>query len=168
MEVRSARNISLRGTVCLTIGGETIDLGDNLVVNDAQKVISGLMRRDSGYEPKWVVVGDGGDYEQVSKVDSGARVAPDVSDTEVRSVIDKIPIVAVDSMDDATWVYTAIAGKLQAVSPAINEFAIEAANGTLISHFITAPEGVGLRAKKYAKSGAEYLVVKWTMTLTLT
>ncbi len=161
----------LKGKVELTISTEQNVVytmrSKNLVVDSAQEVIAGLLRRDfANFIPQYVTIGDGGDLEQDAKVDSGARVAPASTDTVVRSVVAKIPIVQVIANEDGSWTYVAIAGKNEAVTPAINELGLESANGTLISHFVTEATQNG-RARKYPKSSAEHLVIRWTLSFSL-
>jgi len=150
------------------LGGFT---GDNLVVNSAETVLVGLMRRDiAAYIPQNVVIGTGGDLEQVSKLDSGARVAPAATDTEVRQVIARLPIVQVvydEAADPNTFTYVAIAKPSEATTGSLNELGLESANQTLISHYVTEPAAGETRAKKFPKSTLEYLVVRWSLTLTL-
>lgn len=145
--------------------------GDNLIVNTAENVLVGLMRRDvAAYLPQSVVIGSGGDLEQVSKLDSGARVAPASSDTEVRQVIARLPIVQVTydaGVDPNTFTYVAVAKPAEATTGSLNELGLEAANGTLISHYVTEVGDDGTRARKFAKSTLEYLVVRWSLTLSL-
>lgn len=145
--------------------------GSNLVVNDAEKMLVGLLRRDiANYIPQNVVIGTGGDLEQVSKLDSGARVAPAATDSEVRQVLARLPIVQVEYDAEANpnqWTYVAIAKPAVAVTGQLNELGLESANGTLISHFVTQPDPGEVRARKYVKSTLEYLVVRWTLTLSL-
>lgn len=141
--------------------------GDNLVVADAQSVIVGLLKREfASYAPHYIVLGDGGDLEQVAKIDSGARVAPATTDTEMRRVITRLPIVQVESTSDTSWTYVAVAGKADAVTPALNELGLEASNNTLISHYIT-PSADSGRATTYPKVAGEFLVIRWTLEFNL-
>lgn len=152
----------------LTSEGKTLIDGKNLIVSSASNIILGLLRRNfSDFEPRYITIGSGGDLEQVSGADSGTRVAPAVSDTAVRRVVARIPIVMVqtDSADSITFI--GIAKPHEALSGSINEFGIESSNLTLFSHFITQPEVGETRARKYPKSSLEYLVVRWTIRLTL-
>lgn len=143
---------------------------DNLVVDDAQTVVANLLQRNlADYIPQYIVIGAGGDLEQDAKVDFGSRVAPAVTDGEVRDVVARLPIIQVipESPDSNTWDYVAIARPHEALTPSLNELGLEAANHTLISHFVTAPAAGEERAQKFVKSSLEYLVVRWTMTFSL-
>ena len=96
-------------------------------------------------------------------------MAPDVADTEVRHVLARLPIVQIipDPDDETTWDYVAIARPQEAQTTSLNELGLEAADNTLISHIVTAADPGEVRAKKYVKSSLEYLVLRWTMTFTL-
>lgn len=146
---------------------KTLFQGDNLVVTSAQSIIVGLLKRDfANFTPHYITIGDGGDLEQVAKIDSGARVAPADTDTEVRRVITKLPIVQVENTSETSWTYVAVASKGEAVTPALNELGLEAANGTLMSHYVTPSNGDG-RATTYPKVSGEFLVIRWTLEFTL-
>lgn len=156
--------------------------GENLVVASANTVIAKLLQRDfTNYMPFYVTLGSGGDLEQVAKSDTGGRVAPEVGDTEVRSVVAKLPIVQVTSPastspspspspspDNPTtlWTYVAIARPHEALTTSLNELAVETLNGTLFSHYVTPVDDSG-RATRYVKSSLEYLIVRWSFSLEL-
>ena len=142
----------------------------NLVVDTAQDMVLGLLKRQfTDYAPAYIVLGSGGDLEQVSKQDFCARVAPAVSDTSVRAVVARLPIIQItpDPDDETSWDYITIARPHEANTTALNELGLETANNTLISHVVTDPESGQVRAQKFVKSSLEYLVVRWTMTFTL-
>lgn len=142
----------------------------NLVVDSAQDMLLGLLKREfTDYAPAYIVLGAGGDLEQVSKQDFGARVAPAVTDTEVREVVARLPIIQItpDDSDETTWDYIAIARPHEANTTSLNELGLETANNTLVSHVVMNAEAGELRAKKYVKTSLEYLVIRWTMTFTL-
>jgi hypothetical protein len=151
------------------LGDPVID-HENLVVNGASTVLSKLLQRSfSEYMPRFITLGSGGDLEQLSKVDSGSRVAPAVTDDSMREVIARLPIILVDPDETAenTWTYVAIARPVEALSAIINEFGVESENETLISHFVTATLPGESRSEKFSKSSLEYLVIRWTFTLNL-
>jgi len=154
-------------------GWEDLDLvldRPNLVVDTAQTALLGLLQRQfTDYAPAYIVLGAGGDLEQVSKQDFGSRVAPAVTDTEVREVVARLPILQItpDDSDDTSWDYVTIARPHEANTTSLNELGLETANNTLIAHVVTDPDAGESRAKKYVKSSLEYLVVRWTMTFTL-
>jgi hypothetical protein len=149
--------------------GDDVHEFNNLVVNSASSVLLGLLQRDFGnFAPTNIGIGDGGDLEQDAKIDSGARVAPAATDTEIRSAVSKVPItqVEVDATNPNKITYIAVAKPTEAVTPSINELTLESANGTLISHFVTESDSTG-RARKYPKSSLEYLIIRWTIELTV-
>ena len=140
----------------------------NLVVNSASDVIVGLLRGNvKDYLPSYISVGSGGDLNQTSGLDTGARVGPSVTDTGMRSTVARIPITTTeDGAYSNEWSYVAVARPHEAISPLLNEFGVESANGTLISHFV-APEDATGRATRYCKTSLEYLVIRWTYTFTV-
>jgi hypothetical protein len=154
--------------------------GQNLIVASANTIMAQLLQRNfTDYMPFYITMGDGGDLEQVAKSDTGGRVAPETTDTEIRSVIAKLPIVQVTSPastspspspspspDNPTsmWTYVAIARPHEALTTSLNELGVETLNGTLFSHYITPVDDTG-RATKYVKSSLEYLVIRWSFSL---
>lgn len=142
--------------------------GENLIVSTAETVIVKMfMREYTDYMPYYIGVGDGGDLEQLSKKDAGTRVAPELTDTEIRSVVARLPILQVNFESDTSWTYVAIAKPHQANTMSLNELTLETFNNTLISHFVTIPDPGETRSKKFIKSSLEYLVVRWTLTFDL-
>jgi hypothetical protein len=145
--------------------GEPMWRARNLVVNSASDVIVGLLRGNvADYLPSYISVGSGGDLDQSSGLDTGARVGPAVTDTGMRSTVARIPIATTEDGDYSNeWSYVAVARPHEAISPLLNEFGVESANGTLISHFVAAEDTTG-RATRYCKTSLEYLVIRWTYT----
>ncbi len=140
--------------------------GDNLVVNTASSVIVGLLMRDfSNYMPYYIGIGDGGDLDQSTGIDTGSRVAPDVEDTELRSVVARLPIIQVRPVSATSWTYVAIARPPEALTASLNELSLESMNNTLISHYIE--PAIDNRAQKHVKTSLEYLVIQWTLTFTI-
>jgi hypothetical protein len=137
----------------------------NLVVNSASDVIVGLLRGNvADYLPTYISVGSGGDLDQSSGLDTGARVGPAITDTGMRSTVARIPITTTeDGAYSNEWSYVAVARPHEAISPLLNEFGVESADGTLISHFVAAEDATG-RATRYCKTSLEYLVIRWTYT----
>ena len=152
------------------VPGKLLFQDKNLVVSNAGLVIANLLKRDfENFMPFYITVGDGGDLEQVSKTDSGAKVQPALTDTAVRSVVGRIPIAQVtpDESDPYSWTYIGIAKPNQANTLSLNELGLEAFNKSLISHYVTQTASGSTRAQKYIKTPLEYLVVRWTLTFTL-
>lgn len=152
--------------------------GNNLVVADANTIMAQLLQRNfADYMPFYIVVGDGGDLEQAAKVDTGGRVAPAITDDEIRSVVARLPIIQVTSTPVTSpspspspestttmWSYVAAGRPHEALSTSINELGVETLNGTLFSHFVTEAGDDG-RARKYVKTSLEWLIVRWTFSL---
>lgn len=142
--------------------------GKNMVVAGAQGVVAALLRGDVDNKlPSYISIGSGGDLDQDTRIDTGSRVAPKVTDTGLRRTSYRIPIVTTeDGASDVNWKFVAVARPHEALSPVLNEFGVETEDGTLISHYVTAaaPDG---RATQYCKTSLEYLVIKWEFTLNL-
>lgn len=148
--------------------GTPILAADNLVVSSAINVLVQLLRgKYEEYLPSFISIGSGGDLSQSTKLDTGARVGAAVTDTSMRATTARIPIVTTqDGENGNRWYYIAVARPHEAISPIINELGVETRNGTLISHYITAPDAAGL-ATKYTKTSLEYLVIRWRYELSL-
>lgn len=148
--------------------GEVILNKSNLVVAGAQQAIIGLLKGQSDlFTPSFITLGSGGDYEQESSTDTGSRVGPLYTDTSLRIVESRIPILYADDGDTPTsWKYVAVARPHEALTAGFNELGVETENGTLISHFITEADET-TRAVKYTKTSLEYLIVEWTYSLLL-
>lgn len=140
----------------------------NLVVNSAVDVVVGLLRgKVEEFLPSYITVGSGGDLDPTSGLDTGVRVGPAVTDTVVRKTVARIPITSTeDGAFSNAWSYVAVARPHEAISPLLNEFAVESADGTLISHFVSEADSSG-RSTRYCKTSLEYLVIKWSYTFTL-
>lgn len=148
--------------------GEPTWQAKNLVVNSASDVIVGLLRgKVEDFLPSYISVGAGGDLNQTTGTDTGGRVGPQVEDTSMRSTVARIPIATTEDGNLTNeWAYVAVARPHEAISPMLNEFGVESANGTLISHYVTAADSSG-RATRYCKTSLEYLVIRWTYSFTV-
>lgn len=156
----------IHGSALRNIKRNWIDLGPNEITDMSEDIIQGLMARD--LENKmlaYIGIGDGGDLDAVLHNDTGARVAPVSTETEIRSLVESVPIMLTNQVgDDIT--YTALARPEQANSDDINEFALLSNDGSMFAHFVTeevAPLG---RATKYPKKSWHYVAVRWTITYT--
>ena len=111
-----------------------------------------------------IAVGDGGDLEiSPPHNDTGERVPPDPGETEIRSLVEALPILIV-SQDGNDIRYTALAKPEQAISDDINEFALLTRDGTMVAHFVTEAVSPGGRARDYPKTSWEYLAIRWRLT----
>ncbi len=148
--------------------GEPAWKADNLVVNSAADVVVGLLRgKVEDFLPSYICVGVGGDLNQLSGLDTGLRVGPEITDTSMRSAVARIPIATTeDGALSNEWSYVAVARPHEAISPLLNEFGVESSNGTLISHYVSPADSTG-RSTRYCKTSLEYLVVRWTYTFTI-
>lgn len=138
----------------------------NMIVKSAEAVIVGLLKGDPAFFPAYIVVGDGGDLEQTSRVDSGVRNPARLEDSAIRSVVARLPIVSVIDAGADCWRYVAVARPSDAHSPMLNEYGVETQNGLLVSHFITAAADSG-RATRFCKTSLEYLVIEWEYCFSL-
>lgn len=141
---------------------------DNLVVSTAVDAIVRLLRgQTKDYLPSFISIGSGGDLDQVTLLDTGARVGPNLADSYMRATTTRIPILTTEDGEESNeWSYVAVARPHEALSPIINELAVETGNGTLISHYITDADPSG-RATRYCKTSLEYLIIRWTYSLSL-
>ena len=166
LRVRSVpATVSVEDALSSDVGSVLLDQ-KNMVVKTAETGIIGVLKGDMDYAPAYLVIGDGGDLEQISRVDSGARIGPTVDDTAMRSIIAKIPIVQVTDQGNDCWTYAGVARPHEAISPMINEFGVESINGVLYSHFVSEPNAAG-RSTRYCKTPLEYLIIEWEYCFTL-
>lgn len=139
----------------------------NLVVDSAETVLIGLLSRNfANYSPYYICIGSGGDIDPETGLDAGERVPPASTDTSIRSLVLRIPIIQTD-VSDNTITYTAIARPHQGITSALNELTLETMNNTLISHYVDQSDPGEVRAKKHVKTSLEYLVIRWSLTFTL-
>lgn len=136
----------------------------NSTTDASKAVVRGLLASD--FENKMIdtiSVGDGGDLEIAPPHnDTGQRVGPDPSETEMRSVIENLSIQIVSEVTNGVK-YTALAKVEQANSDDINEFGLLTRDGTLVAHFVTEEVSPGGRARKYPKKSWMYLAIRWTV-----
>ena len=146
--------------------GTPLFSGNNVVVENSKTILQNLLRgKIQDYLPSFISIGDGGDSTQAAGIDTGTRVAPDVADATMRSTVARIPIIQTIYVDSDTWEYVAVARPNEALASIINEFGVEAANGSLLAHFVTDPDATTGRATRYIKTSLEYLVIRWQFTL---
>ena len=140
-------------------------VGFNSTTDASEDVIRGLLRRDFRNKAiSFVAIGNGGDFEITPPHnDTGARVAPDPSETEMRALVEKIQIqTSREDGDDVILV--AVARPEQAQDPDINEFGLLTEDDTLFAHFVTEADP-GPRAKKYPKTDV-YWIIEWPIEYT--
>lgn len=137
--------------------------GFNSTTTASEAVIRGLLMRN--FRDKaitYIALGDGGDYEITQPHnDTGARVPPDPSETEMRSLVEKIIIQTARETGDEV-ILVAVARPEQAQSPDINEFGLLTEDGTLFAHFVTAEVAPLGRATKYPKTDV-YWIIEWAI-----
>lgn len=137
--------------------------GDHNSVTDAsEEIIRGLIGRDpENYMLDYIGIGSGGDCETTPPHnDTGARVAPDPGETEIRILVEKIPIQTQRTSGNQV-VLVAVAQIHQAISNDINELALLARNDLMFAHFVT-PVDIGGRAEKKPKTDVNW-IIEWTV-----
>jgi len=138
----------------------------NEITDAAEEVISGLLARDpDNYLIDTIAVGKGGDCEiDPPHNDTGARVAPDPGETEIRSLVEALPIQQTLRTGNE-FTFSVLARPEQAISTDINELALLTRNGTMVAHYVT-PLGLLGRAEKKPKS-TYFWIIEWTLRFTL-
>jgi hypothetical protein len=144
-------------------GGEEVLIHDekNTIVDYHETIIQGLLARNpEDFMIAAIAIGEGGDAEiNEPHNDTGARVATDPIEENMRIPIAEIPIQAVNESGDEIE-YSALARPDQAVSDDINEFGLIARNGKLFAHHV--PDAAPTRAEKKPKTDI-YWILKWTI-----
>lgn len=136
-----------------------------------------LLRNFEDWQPTSIVLGFGGDYDQpedpdtTPPADQGVKQEPAYTDAYVRKELFRAAIVQAQPSEltgEHRVHYIAIIRPDDALTdpddpdrPYINEFGLEAYNGTLLAHFVTAEDLDTGRAEQYAKSNLEWLVIDW-------
>ena len=135
----------------------------NLICDDVKKIILGLFGRDLDNKMiSYISIGTGGDLNPATGLDTGARVAPQPQEDEMRREIHRQYIANVESDEvNLKNIYTAAVSPENAISNDINEFGLFSEDGTMMAHFVTDPAVSG-RAKTYQKTALLYLVIRWT------
>jgi hypothetical protein len=136
--------------------------GFNSKTDASEDVIRGLLRRDFRNKAiTFIGLGTGGDLEaDPPHNDTGARVAPDPEEVEMRALVERIQIQT-SREENGKVILVAVARPEQAQSPDINEFGLLCEDGTLFAHFVTDADP-GPRAKKYPKTDI-YWIIEWTL-----
>jgi hypothetical protein len=142
-----------------------LDLGHNSINDTSEDIFRGLLARDLENKMlETISVGDGGDLDTTPvHADTGARVPPDPAETEMRSVVEGVPIL-ITNVNGSDVTLTALARPEQANSDDINEFGLLSKDGTMFAHFVTEEVAPGGRARKYPKKSWHYLAIRWTIT----
>ena len=135
----------------------------NLVCDNTQKILLGLFGRDLDNKMiSYISIGTGGDVNPATHLDTGARVAPQPGEDEMRVEIHREFIANVETDEvNLKNIYTAVARPEDAISNDVNELGLFSNDGTMMAHFVTEPDISG-RAKKYQKTALLYLVIRWT------
>lgn len=138
----------------------------NEITSAAGEAIVGLLARDPDtYLIDTIAVGKGGDFEiDPPHNDTGARVAPDPGEREIRSLVEALPIQTT-LKNGMEFTFSALARPEQAVSTDINELALLTRSGLMVAHYVTPVDGV--RAEKKPKS-TYFWIIEWTLRFDLT
>lgn len=157
--------LELRGSVELEIGGVVAHRSPNLVCDAAVDMLLGLFAGE--FDSKaiaYIAVGTGGDLNPATLLDTGARVAPQEGETQVRREIFRGPIGHVEKNDvtkEAT--FTSVAKPESANSDEINELGLLTLDGTMVAHYVT-PADLSGRATRYTKDALLNMVTRWRIT----
>ena len=121
----------------------------------------------SDYAPTFVDVGIGGNYDLTGH-DTGNRVAPDPTETEVRKRIFRARIITAEVIGGEKIKYTAVAEPHECISSNINELGLISSNGTMIAHWVGPETGPSPSpATTYSKSGYITVYFEWELNLTI-
>ena len=147
----------------------TLFAGKNLIADGAVDIMLGFLSRDLDNKMiTYVDVGTGGDVNPATGLDTGARVAPQNDETDIRVLLYRSPIANIEpDVNTKEVVFTAVVKPEDGNDPAINEFALLSYDGTMLAHFVTPEDPGSGRAEQYEKTALMYLVIRWTMTPTL-
>jgi hypothetical protein len=152
----------IRGQVRVLDPEGNLIVGFNAKTDASKDVMKGLLMRNFRDKAlSYIALGTGGGLEATPPHnDTGARVAPDPAETEMRALVEKIQIqTAREEAGDVILV--AVARPEQAQDPDINEFGLLTEDGTLFAHFVT-EANPGPRAKKYPKTDV-YWIIEWPL-----
>lgn len=168
MKATSSFHGRLRGHVRFsTIDGSLLFEGANQVTDYGnEEFIRALISRDLDALVGDIAFGTGGDCDIVNHLDTGARVGPVSTETEIRVLLEKITITSVSREVDGSITFKALARREQANSPDINEFALLTRGNEMVAHFVTeevAPLG---RATKYPKTELMFIICEWNIQFT--
>jgi len=168
MRATSTTHGRLRGHVRIsTLDGSLLLEGDNQVTDYGnEEFIRSLIARDLDALAGDIAIGEGGDCDIVDHLDTGARVGPVATETEIRVLVQAITITSVSREVDGSITFKALARREQANSPNINEFALLTRDAQMIAHFVTeevAPLG---RATKYPKTELMFVICEWNIQFT--
>lgn len=158
----------IKGRVRILDPNGNLIAGFNSTTDASQDVIRGLLMRN--FRDKalaFIALGEGGDCEATPPHnDTGARVAPDPAETEMRALVKNITIQTARE-ESGEVILVAVARPEQAQSPNINEFGLLTEDGTLFAHFVTAEVAPLGRATKYPKTDV-YWIIEWALDYTNT
>ena len=126
----------------------------------------GMLARDLEAMLWTIATGTGGDNEITPPHNpTGSRVPPDPNETEMRVLVEELPIQAIKQNIDGTITYMTLAQREQSNSPDINEFGLLTKRGDLFAHFITEDDGGG-NARTFPKTDLMYWIIEWTLEYT--
>lgn len=160
----------LSGHVCVRAGKneEVLFEGPNQITDFGnEEFLRSLISRDLEGMVWYIVLGKGGDCDSLAPhPDTGARVPPVSTETEIRSSVEAIPIQVVARGGSGEIIFKALARRHQGNSPDINEFALYTRDNRMVAHFVTEEDVPPPRARKYVKSELSYWILEWTLTYT--
>jgi hypothetical protein len=170
LKIRDGLSGHLSGRVCIRDeeSGEVLFSGENQITDFGRvALLQALLARDLERMVWHIVMGKGGDCDVLSPhPDTGARVPPDSMETEIREIVESIPIQAVAWNVDGSVTYKALARRTQGNSPDINELALYTRKNDMVAHFVTEEAVPPPRARRYVKNELSYWIIEWTVLYT--
>lgn len=139
---------------------------NNLVVDLAfDELFPQIFGRVPGAQIGIISIGEGGDYD-ANGVFVGDRVAPSVTDTEMRLELFRAGIVNIQFPNPNEVEFTGLIREAEAVSASIDEFGLLTTDGRMVAHSIN-PESAGTPSPtvKYTKPLGAIYAVTWTLTI---
>jgi hypothetical protein len=151
--------------------------GKNMVCVGMHDTVQRLLMRDFElWQPARIALGYGGEYTQTGSY-TALRQAPAYYDTAMRKTIMTTPLVQITQSgmtEERRIHYSSILDPIEGVTssdnpdrPFIDELGIEAANGTLLAHYVSDADSSG-RTLKQVKTNLEWLVIDWEIQFVAT
>jgi len=170
-------NIKASGDVKIYMQDQLVaEYHNELIPTELTKVIVECLR---GFKndnlPAFIYVGSGGDLNPITKTDTGERVAPVSTETEIRSLLYEAPILLTKSEklpttapEANTVVFRAAINPPSFSSIDINELALVTGVGDMVAHWVSPEIAPRDRATKYKKTNLLWMIIEWAITFNIT
>jgi hypothetical protein len=166
VRVTAVGHLSVKLVGDLQFVDKTIYDGPNALTELAEAIFASILALDTDAFPTTIKVGTGGNYA-VGGSDTGVRVAPSGEETDLRNTLASIPIGG-SSVESGVVRYDAVARPADFVGTGINEFGLFTRDGQMLAHVVMPAESEGGPAQESTKTGFEYMIVRWSLTPTIT